>query len=145
MKDLQNFIATENYVNTFYESPVFNNGEFDYKILIEVINLDEAIGELGYGVICGVSKLPAFLPVEKVKDIKETFCIEEITVSEIFEYGVYAKLGDAHALNMEELEKAIAKFDKQVPLYNSLFGFYMDKYQNRLGNTGWDFLNGKVN
>ena len=58
---------------------------------------------------------------------------------ELSQYGVHAclfhKLGNNCGKLMQEAKK-------QAVTISGLFGFYMDRQQNMIGSTGWDFIKG---
>lgn len=37
-----------------------------------------------------------------------------------------------------------AKANEQVQVCHMMFGFYMDRQQNAIGDTGWDWIKGKL-
>lgn len=59
----------------------------------------------------------------------------------IAEYGVRAVLWHGEGNNANKLLKQ-ARYE--VKLADFLFGFYMDRYQNRIGATGWDVVKGNL-
>ena len=67
---------------------------------------------------------------------------EEEKVSALVEYGTYATLFCKVGNNKQELLKA-AK-EKATEMNSLTFGFEMDKRQNRIGSTGWDFIKGDI-
>lgn len=63
------------------------------------------------------------------------------TIDALVSYGIYAPLSDFWSDEPEPAVKA-AKLEAQG--IRSLFGFYMDRVCNRIGNTGWDFISGNI-
>jgi hypothetical protein len=57
------------------------------------------------------------------------------------EYGVKAVLWQKQGSNLRKLLKEARH---EVGLINMLFGFYMDKQMNAIGNDGWDFIRGDI-
>jgi len=57
------------------------------------------------------------------------------------EYGLGAVLFSDSGDNAEELFKIARKECEKIEL---IFGFYMDKQLNMIGNTGWDFIKGEI-
>lgn len=129
----------------------FNNGDFDYKMVVDVVNMEEACGDTSKGnwmVNLSVAKTPNALKKnkktkEKLNDIANCFSmkVSELTCSDIASYGLRVTTKTIMGNN---LEKMIKKVKKEAELVNMLFGFYMDKRQNAIGNTGWDFLDGNI-
>ncbi len=60
-------------------------------------------------------------------------------VEPLVSYGIYACVWSAEGTNKRHLMKQVRE---QLTCCRSLFGFYMDRYQNRLGATGWDLIRG---
>lgn len=59
----------------------------------------------------------------------------------LLSYGTYAPLWQDHGNNKSKLLKAARE---QLPQMHMLFGFYMDRACNAIGNTGWDFIKGDI-
>jgi hypothetical protein len=59
----------------------------------------------------------------------------------LIEYGTTATLFGKQGNNLNLLLK---EANKELQLIHMLFGFYMDKAENRIGNTGWDFISGNI-
>lgn len=57
------------------------------------------------------------------------------------EYGIRAVLWQRQGSNLRGLLKDARK---ELGLVEMLFGFYMDKPMNRIGNSGWDFIRGEI-
>lgn len=72
-----------------------------------------------------------------------------IDEDDLLNYGCYVLMGRETLYDVEgdnpldtdavknKVNCAVVCFD----LYGSLCGFYLDRYQNRIGSTGWDYLN----
>ena len=56
-------------------------------------------------------------------------------------YGVAAYVWNGEGNNLSVLMKEARK---QAQLVNMLFGFYMDRPQNKIGSTGWDTVKGDL-
>lgn len=141
--ELSNFtqITPENWV-----SPKYNNTEFDYHYVINTINLMEACGEKGFLCILYAVKTPEYLSADKLKKVSSSCGNEpnEVDILDICDYGLCAKIEDYQFDTVEQMETQIEKFNNELDIINMMFGFHMDKYQNRIGNTGWDFLDGNI-
>lgn len=121
-----------------------NNGDWDYYLVIEVINLHDeycvtvsavspqAAGKdnldraLGF---CGFSD----------EDLKAFGNNHRYQVEALSYYGIAATLWQESGNNIHKLLKAARLESRKI---ETLFGFYMDKRQNMIGNTGWDFIEG---
>ena len=129
----------------------FNNGEFDYYLVIDFINMHDATGDTEqdkYQIIIGAVK-PKHSK-EKMKDVLSAFGLEDENpddltelqkVMYVYEYGLSASLYNISGNNAEKLLKEARKELQNIP---SFFGFYMDKQMNAIGNTGWDFIDGNI-
>jgi hypothetical protein len=56
-------------------------------------------------------------------------------------YGTYATLWQQSGNNQSKLLKAARE---ELPKMHMLFGFYMDRACNAIGNSGWDFIRGDI-
>lgn len=127
-----------------------NNGDWDYWLVMELVDMAEACGDTEGGkyllTINAVS--PAAAGEEKLKRaIESCYYGEDIVLDDpmkaeaLNDYGVYStvwsKLGNnARALLKEAREQAWC--------IEGLFGFYMDGPKDALGHTGWDFIRGDL-
>ena len=139
--DLLNFIAVK-----------FNNGEFDYWLVVNFINWEEVSGEKKPKYVVEIKAVsPQQAGKKNLKDAFESFGVEdekeikkaddEKKVYILSEYGISARVYSAEGDNADKL---LEEAKKQVPLITGMFGFYMDSPQNRMGNTGWDFIKGDI-
>ena len=130
-------------------SSKLNNGDFDYWLVLEVINMHEATGELDipkYNVsILAVS--PQQAGKESVERALASCGISEYGEDEIYQvealsdYGIHAQLWNQSSNNIKAL---LVQARKEAQLVNILFGFYMDQPENRAGSTGWDLIAGNL-
>lgn len=130
-------------------SKKLNNGEFNYWLVMEVINWWEETGDETQDQYCVT--LSAVSP-ESVrqdtlnsaikscgwKDDKDYSAIELVEI--LHSYGTYVVLWQGQGYNIKQLMKEARK---QADLSCMLFGFYMDRPQNRIGQTGWDTIRGQ--
>ena len=142
-------------INTFkefgkelYQSEVLNNGDFDYRIYIESLDLEEYTGDVGFTLNVKVAKTLNFITDEQKLNIADTHCLEvtQITDANILEYGLCASIDGVKDIIPTETEaiELINQFIKDADKYSGLIGFYLDRQQNRIGNDGWDFLDGNI-
>jgi hypothetical protein len=135
-----------------------NNSEFDYWLILEVINLKEACGEdepLTYNV--SVSAIaPSQLSNKTITSAIESCGWNDITTKEelikkysysalievISDYMGGAVIFDTSGNNLSKLLKEAHKEAYLMGYF--LFGFAMDKNQNQIGSSGWDILQGNL-
>lgn len=70
---------------------------------------------------------------------------EEISIYDIVSYGCSVSMG-CESVESEEIDERY--FDLIASVFETtdrLRGFYLDKYVNRIGNTGWDLLEDFIN
>lgn len=131
-------------------SKKFNNGDWDYWIALELTNLEEAMGDkTEHKYLMNVSVVsPEAAGPEELESALSSFGMditdiedEEDKVILLVEYGTSAVLFEQTGNNYRKLmREARAEMEK----INMLFGFYMDKQLNHIGNTGWDFVSGNI-
>jgi hypothetical protein len=112
-----------------------------YRIIVEMIDLCEVLGDEFVGKYqCIISCSPVRLSKKQKEKVISYSGNNSPTVYDIYKYGYYAVL--------EALEQDGNDFTEwlknSLPRVKALFGFYMDRPQNRVGNTGWDFIKGKI-
>lgn len=133
-------------------SPKLNNGEFDYWMVIEFTNMDDACGRDNEGQppyhvsISAVS--PSEAGAKKLASAMD-YCgmdSEEVSdlakVEALHSYGVHSVLWQSSGSNAEKL---MVEARKQAEVCEGLFGFYMDAPKNRIGTTGWEAMRGDLN
>lgn len=138
-------------------SQKFNNGEWNYWLIIEVINMFDACVEReckqdGQGKYCvslmvvspeaaGMANLLKAFECCGIDATKENLDNQLLCVEALDSYGVHAQLESFSGNNINKLLKQIRRKALED---NFLFGFAMDKPENRIGNTGWDFISGNI-
>lgn len=65
----------------------------------------------------------------------------ESQVQIIVEYGIRPVLWREAGNNKAKL---LAAANEQLPVIHAMFGFYMDRPQNAIGDTGWDWIRGQL-
>jgi len=131
-----------------------NNGDWDYYLFMEVVNLHDAMDEEYINKY--LVELQAVSPVAAgEKKLKEAFDfsrqkenerkIEDLSEYEkaemLEEYGYSAPVWTKEGNNLKDIiREAIQKSEK----IKFLFGFYMDRPVNRMGATGWDAIRGNI-
>ena len=129
-----------------------NNGDFDYYIILEFMNWEETCGERNNNMKYHVDLscvapsqvgVDAFARAADCCGMDPASDWEEVQkVEMLHSYGIMAHLWQANGNNIKKLLQAAKK---EAQLCEMLFGFYMDKAQNRCGSTGWEFLRNDIN
>lgn len=131
-------------------SQKLNNGDFDYFLVLELLNMDDACGRDNEGqpkyhvCVAAVSPHEAGEPnVEKALEGYGDFDVDDVMkVEALHTYGisapVYQKAGNNALKLMKEARKE-AQFRGGM-----LFGFSLDKSVNKIGTTGWEALRGDM-
>jgi len=130
-------------------SKKLNNGDWDYWLVLDFVNMDELAPELGnhkYQVsILAVSPQAAQNKIKAALDCcgfnPECRNSESTVIEALLDYGVYATL---QTFTGNNYHKVLQKAKTQLDCVASLFGFFMDRPENRLGHTGWDFITGDL-
>lgn len=130
-----------------------NNGDFDYWLVIEFINMYEAIGDKTTdkytAQITAVSpKAAGWKNIKsalrccdlKLKDFKPEHK-EKIIIEALSDYGLSAPLDSFSGNNYKTVMK---KARQSLDCIAGMFGFFMDGSKNRLGHNGWDFIAGDL-
>ncbi|MEK6832734.1 MAG: hypothetical protein AABY32_01690 [Nanoarchaeota archaeon] len=136
-------------------SDMVNYGDFDLFFFIVLQYTDEWGGDIEHPYHISIQVVsPEAAGKKHVKSAFRSMSIEgkeynkmiktlkpEDIADIVRQYGVAAtifqKFGD-------DEDKLINAAVKEMTGINCLFGFYMDKYQNRIGATGWDFIRGDI-
>lgn len=143
-----------------YITKQLNNGDFNYRLAIKVLDMPELTGDdvkdIGYKYHVSIIAVSPDQVSEFGKmDAAISSCgfndeqIESMDSGDPYMLKYEALLTDGIYANLEEftgnnLKKLLQKARGQLQVTESLFGFYMDKYQNRLGATGWDWIKGDL-
>jgi len=133
-------------------SKKLNNSEFDYFLVAEVVDLNEIDDLPKANFLLTLSVVsPSQAGQENVKNAFKCIGVDELPnypshllerqALALYDYGCMATIHSELGNNFNDLlKKARSKAD----LVERLLGFYLDKRQNYIGNSGWDFLRGKV-
>jgi len=153
LKQVGGDIDYKNYGGIF-ATKKFNNRDFDYWLFIELINMEEATGDTDTEkyVITISAVSPSEVDLKTKQDALYCLGLEEMNneistikpfdMAKILnEYEIRATLFNFGGNNANKLFK-IAR--EEIERINLLFGFYMNSKQNMIGNTGWDFIKGKI-
>lgn len=143
-----------------FASKQFNNGEFNYWYVLKTYNNYDSMGEEEakkngkYTFILSVvapsqqteeniksnfSFYGIDLTDKQIEDIKNEK--SEFHINQLLDISTGATIYQDMGNNWKVLFKAVKE---EIAKCNIFFGFYMDKYQNRIGSTGWDFIKGDI-
>lgn len=138
-----------------------SNGEFDYYFVIELLNWLEAVGErdapkdsngkvIQYNVCltvvspqqAGEKKMEEAysccgIDDDMLANAKKNGCLAEAQVEALHGYAGGVPIWQSDGQNWRALMKEARKQAQVVP---TLFGFYMDRPVNRMGENGWEAL-----
>lgn len=136
-----------------FVSKRLNNGDFDYYLVLDVINWHDATGDESqdkYNVsiqavspmAAGEEKVNQALGSMGLSDDQMTQYENEplIQVEALVTYGIFAQLYTANGNNLNEMLKTARR---EADLIHGLFGFYMDRPENGLGQNGWQLIRGQ--
>jgi hypothetical protein len=135
-------------------------GNWPYFLFIELIDWEDATGDLlnnGHRYVVGIHAV-APRAVNKANMIKAADiyighqgqeAIDKLVKNRdqvekakaLREYGILATLWENTGDNDEALLEEAKKKATEITV---LFGFFMDKQMNAIGNTGWDFISGNI-
>lgn len=126
-----------------------SNGEFDYWLVIELINMDDACGRDNEGQPKYNVSLSCVSPDQAGQENINKACQgwdpmptnPLCFVEALHSYGIHAHLWQANGSNAHKLLKQARQQASQTEF---LFGFAMDRPVNRIGTTGWEALRGDI-
>jgi len=133
-----------------------NNGDFDYWMIIDAKYLPEWAGEeearqMGGNHLVTLSVVsPSEAGKKNLEAAVESLGADYIDIKKLSgeekadmlaNYGVAATMWQETGNNLRKLLKEAKEEARKV---EGLFGFYMDRPQNRMGATGWDFIKGDI-
>lgn len=134
-------------------STKYNNGEFDFWFVMSLLNWGDSVGareakEVGFTYHVSVCVIAPEQYVEKERALESSGIeqewgeLDDRTKVELIEsYAGGAQIFAENGNNFRQLFKAAREAVRESEL---LFGFAMDRAQNAIGSTGWDFLTGNV-
>lgn len=145
-KPLSGDVNWKVYGGTFI-SKKYNNGEFDYWLVLEVNSDEERDGNYYVSLYsvspdeAGEENLKAALQSMGAEHLSDEAQTDLLKVDALVSYGVSATLYHAEGSNLRKLMKAARVQAKGAEI---MYGFYMDQPQNQLGATGWEFQRGDL-
>lgn len=136
-----------------FVSKKLNNGEFDYWLVIKVENWLDLVGENEAPATYCVTLMSISPDEAGEENLQQAFnccgpdgespetATDLMKVDALMWYGVSARLWEDSGNNIQKLMKEARR---QAMLTQMLYGFYMDRQQNAIGNSGWDFQRGDI-
>lgn len=131
-----------------------NGLTFNYKYVIEVINGNTWNGKDTYYVELSVVPEYDSLGKQHKNSVLLFEGVDEcdVNIFDVLNDGLSLSIGceklPTNNTPMNEHEEVMGALDSIASVFetiNAMRGFYFDKYVNRIGNTGWDFLNDFIN
>jgi hypothetical protein len=135
-------------------SPKLNNGDFDYWLVINFINMDDACGRDNEGQPKYIADVRAVSPGEvgeenlrKAMDCcgidneNPTDLTDLMKVEMLDTYGIYSP---CQSFSGNNGYKVLREAKRALDMIATMFGFCMDAPKNRIGSTGWDCIKGDI-
>ena len=131
-----------------------NNGDWDYYLVLDIVNLEDCDFPDRDKDLYNVS-IHAVSPQAAGKEnLDKAFACcgfddeflekyesnELIQVEALATYGIFAQLWNRSGKNVNKL---LTEARKEAKIAEMLFGFYMDRPQNGIGQSGWDCISGQ--
>jgi hypothetical protein len=141
----------QEYGGTFISKRI-NDGDHPLYFAIQVANIENNTEDSPRYFVSLVAVSPAFCKVAGTLDeaMKSNGFLgdaqfdpnnELLQLEALLSYGNYATLGEWQGQNIKKLLKT-ARDEAQTQ--RMFFGFTLDRVANGVGNTGWDFIAGKI-
>ena len=138
------------------DNGVFNNMKYRYVIVVDGPDHEMTIDDEEEGQVeaelyaCYLVPDMDYIHESKVKCLQELYGLDHLTLDEVkncLTLADFANEGYGVCLG-SELVKATDKWNDDIlngfatalNTVNSMRGFYLDRYVNMMGMTGWDFL-----
>ena len=134
-----------------------NNGDWDYWLIIELINMDEHCSEYEHKYITQITaispKAAGWKAIRsalrscgiRFKDFRPEFLKhggkKRLILESLSNYGISAPLDSFTGNNYRDV---LRRARKALPAITGMFGFFMDGSKNLLGHNGWDFISGNL-
>lgn len=135
-----------------FVSPRQNNGEFDYWLVIDFVNMDDACGRDNEGQakyhVTVQCVAPSQVPAGDIQRAAEScgwdgIVDSPLTLVELLSsYGTHAVLWQSSGNNAHRLMRAARR--EAMTIAGLTFGFAMDRPVNRVGTTGWEAITGDI-
>lgn len=145
-------INWETYGGKLVAGP-FDNGDFAYWLVLDIVNWAEAVGEDEASEIDGTHNVtlsvvaPSECPADQLQGAIDSCGWEEMELDSplalvwlLHDYGIFASVWNENG----SLKDLLRQGKQEAKTCEFLFGFYLDRPQNAIGSTGWDLLRGDL-
>lgn len=146
-------LVYENDDAVLYESiETFHHDEddgfvFDYKFCVLVADYSEVTEDGGVGYQLLMAVMPDSLHESFRKKVYDSIGCGEVPleIRDMVDGGAAVSFGDGMCYSWNEVDSVVTKIANVFECMNRLRGFWLDRYWNRIGSTGWDTLDHVVN
>ena len=126
-----------------FELNVDDDFQFKYRFCVNVTDLEEFGENYAGKYLVELQLVPTVesLCEDKRKDLFDSigYIESEFISKDIVDSGYEVTL-DYKKVNYDKLEYILESIANTYRTLNSMIGFYLDRYVNRIGTTGWDLL-----
>ena len=130
----------------------WHNGDWNLRLATKIMFLEnylseEELKDSGIYEVSIIAVSPEAAGIENInRAIDSSFGNEQFEYEykeylALIEYGIYATLFHKSGNNVKKL---LHEANQELQAISAMFGFYMDNVENRIGNTGWDFISGNI-
>ena len=135
-----------------YISKNLHNGDWNYRLAIRVLCLSEYDSECpDKWNVTILAASPEAAGTENLNraiaslgmsedDLKSYKTLPLFQYEALISYGIFACLWDKSGNNLKKLMRGARD---ELKLIELLFGFYMDRPENRIGQNGWNLISGQ--
>lgn len=129
---------------------------FDYKYILSAIPTEIFTnGSLCYNL--EVVPMPNSLHQKHLEDVLDMdgYTIDDVDLTDtnqvnfllnsIYQYGLSVNVGNEVVKGEHDMDAIANKCANIIPTIQILFGFYMDRKWNMIGNDGWDIIQDAIN
>jgi len=130
----------ELYDTKYVSVEEFQTTDMKYKFVIEIY--DDPEEEDTYILSLDVVKSPIYFPMRKRKEMAESEGIpyKELEYSDIHSNGLCASVSSEKGKDKDAMLKLLRR---KAVIVTGMLGFFLDQPQNRAGDSGWYFINGR--
>ena len=146
-KFLTGDISWQDYGGKFI-SQRLNNSEFDYWLVLDFVNMHEATGDEDldkYNIT--IMAVSPELNRQKADNLLSEYMPADLSITDEMRVEALASDGIAAFLRSfsgNNYHKLLREAKRECQIIPSFFGFYMDRPENAIGSTGWDWIRGDV-